>query len=177
MSALVNTSIGASAPFQTGSVFNAQTGVISAAVSEGVSDAVADVVADVVAEVVAEVVSADRTTLTQQWHARFHRDPPAHVQVAMMRRVLAWHAQHQASPFAAKGMTASSMSLTTPPRSGPTLSPGTRLLREWQGATHEVLVLPQGFDYLGKTFSSLSAVARAITGTAWSGPAFFGIKR
>lgn len=173
MSTLVNTSIGASAPFTTGSVFNAQTGVISAAVSEGVSDAVADVVA----EVVAEVTSADRTTLTQQWHALFHRDPPAHVQVALMRRVLAWHAQHQASPFAAKGLTVSSVSLTTPPRSGPTLTPGTRLLREWQGATHEVLVLPQGFEYQGKTFSSLSAVARAITGTAWSGPAFFGIKR
>lgn len=165
MSALVNTSIGASAPFQTDSVFNAQTGVMSAAVSEGVSDAVA------------EVASADRTTLTQQWHALFHRDPPAHVQVALMRRVLAWHAQHQASPFAAKGMTAASMSLNTPPRSGPTLAPGTRLLREWQGDTHEVLVLPQGFEYQGKTFSSLSAVARAITGTAWSGPAFFGIKR
>ncbi len=69
------------------------------------------------------------------------------------------------------------MSLNTPPRSGPTLAPGTRLLREWQGATHEVLVLPRGFEYQGKTFSSLSAVARAITGTAWSGPAFFGIKR
>ena len=165
MSALVNTSIGASAPFQTGSVFNPQTGVMSAAVSEGVSDVVAD------------VASADRSTLTQQWHALFHRDPPAHVQVALMRRVMAWHAQHQASPFAAKGMTAASMSLTNPPRSGPTLAPGTRLLREWQGATHEVLALPQGFEYQGKTFSSLSAVARAITGTPWSGPAFFGIKR
>lgn len=58
-----------------------------------------------------------------------------------------------------------------------TLKPGTRLLREWQGATHEVLVLDVGFDYAGQTYKSLSAIARAITGTPWSGPLFFGIKR
>ena len=57
------------------------------------------------------------------------------------------------------------------------LKPGTRLLREWQGTTHEVRVLDAGFDYAGQTYKSLSAVARAITGTPWSGPLFFGIKR
>lgn len=169
MSAQVNASIGASAPYQTGSVFKSQVGVMSATAS--------DVASGMVASVVGDLASADRTTLAQQWHALFHRDPPAHVQVALMRRVLAWHAQHQVSPFAAKGTSVSSISLTHPPRSGTTLAPGTRLLREWQGATHEVLVLAQGFEHQGKHFSSLSAVARAITGTPWSGPAFFGIKR
>jgi hypothetical protein len=88
-----------------------------------------------------------------------------------MRRVVAWNVQMQHAgldPFAGR-----------PPVSRPpvVLKPGTRLLREWQGVTHEVRVLDSGFDYAGQTYKSLSAVARAITGTPWSGPMFFGIKR
>ena len=54
--------------------------------------------------------------------------------------------------------------------------PGTRLVREWQGVEHAVTVLESGFEYQGKPFKSLSAVANAITGTHWSGPLFFGLK-
>ena len=54
--------------------------------------------------------------------------------------------------------------------------PGTRLVREWQGREHAVTVLTDGFEYLGRPYKSLSAVARAITGTRWSGPAFFGLR-
>ena len=54
--------------------------------------------------------------------------------------------------------------------------PGTRLVREWQGREHAVTVLADGFEYLGRPYKSLSAVARAITGTRWSGPAFFGLR-
>ena len=56
------------------------------------------------------------------------------------------------------------------------LAPGTRLLREWQGQTHHVTVLAQGFEYDGKVFRSLTAISRAITGSAWSGPLFFGLR-
>ncbi len=52
--------------------------------------------------------------------------------------------------------------------------PGTRLLREWSGDTHEVLVTDQGYVYRGTTYRSLSAIAQVITGTRWSGPKFFG---
>jgi len=56
------------------------------------------------------------------------------------------------------------------------IKPGTRLLREWQGQTHEVVADGSGgFIYRGETYRSLSAVARIITGTRWSGPTFFGI--
>ena len=55
------------------------------------------------------------------------------------------------------------------------LTPGTRLLREWNGSTEMVDVLPNGFGWRGKTFGTLSAVAVAITGTKWSGPKFFGL--
>lgn len=54
---------------------------------------------------------------------------------------------------------------------------GTRYVREWQGKLHEVSVLPGGYEYNNRTYRSLSEIARTITGTRWSGPAFFGIKR
>jgi len=53
---------------------------------------------------------------------------------------------------------------------------GTRLLRVWNGVEHSVTVLQTGFEYQGRPFTSLSAVARHITGTPWNGPAFFGLR-
>ena len=61
-------------------------------------------------------------------------------------------------------------------RPRPQLKPGTRLLREWQGRSHEVLVLNEGFSWQAGHYRSLSAIARKITGTAWSGPLFFGLR-
>jgi hypothetical protein len=55
--------------------------------------------------------------------------------------------------------------------------PGTRILREWKGQIHEVLITSSGFEYKGETFRTLSPIAKRITGTHWSGPAFFGTKR
>lgn len=53
---------------------------------------------------------------------------------------------------------------------------GARMVREWKGKLHEVSVFPEGYEYNGQTYRSLSVIARAITGTRWSGPVFFGIK-
>jgi hypothetical protein len=53
---------------------------------------------------------------------------------------------------------------------------GTRLIREWQGVEHCVTVRDDDFDYQGRPYKSLSAVARAITGTRWNGLIFFGLK-
>ena len=54
---------------------------------------------------------------------------------------------------------------------------GTRLIREWKGAEHIVTVTADGFEWQGRPYRSLSAIARAITGTRWNGPAFFGIRK
>ena len=54
--------------------------------------------------------------------------------------------------------------------------PGTILVREWQGTTHHVTVVADGFIWNGGSHSSLSGIARAITGTKWSGPRFFGLR-
>ncbi|MBJ6370774.1 DUF2924 domain-containing protein [Sedimentitalea arenosa] len=53
---------------------------------------------------------------------------------------------------------------------------GTRLIREWQGVEHLVTVTTDGFDWQGRPYKSLSAIARAITGTRWNGWVFFGLK-
>jgi hypothetical protein len=54
--------------------------------------------------------------------------------------------------------------------------PGTRLLREWDGIEHTVTVLGNGYDWQGQKYRSLSAVARAITGTNWNGFRFFALQ-
>jgi Protein of unknown function (DUF2924) len=61
--------------------------------------------------------------------------------------------------------------------SRPRMKPGTRLYRRWRGETHEVVVTDSGFEYRGAAYQSLSEIARKITGTRWSGPAFFGLKK
>ena len=53
---------------------------------------------------------------------------------------------------------------------------GTRLVREWQGVEHTATVIDDGFEHQGRRYKSLSAIARAITGTRWNGPLFFGLR-
>ena len=65
---------------------------------------------------------------------------------------------------------------TAPPPRQQKLSPGTRLVREWNGQTLLVEVLETGFRYADKEWRSLSEIARHVTGTPWSGPRFFGLR-
>jgi Protein of unknown function (DUF2924) len=59
----------------------------------------------------------------------------------------------------------------------PTLRPGVKLLRVWKGVTHHVMVTEDGYEWQNRQCKSLSAIAREITGTPWSGPVFFGLKK
>lgn len=61
--------------------------------------------------------------------------------------------------------------------SRPRIKPGTQLIRAWQGTTHTVTVLDDGFEWNGSRLRSLSEIARAITGTRWNGLVFFGLKQ
>jgi hypothetical protein len=56
------------------------------------------------------------------------------------------------------------------------IKPGAILVRQWKGESHRVTVLERGFAYHGKTYESLSEIARCITGTRWNGPRFFGLR-
>ena len=57
----------------------------------------------------------------------------------------------------------------------PSVKPGTWLSRTWHGQVHQVIVLESGYEYAGTRYTSLSAIARLITGAGWSGPRFFGL--
>jgi hypothetical protein len=57
------------------------------------------------------------------------------------------------------------------------LKPGTRLVREWRGVTHTVLIHADGIEWRGQRYRSLTIVARKITDARWSGPRFFGLRR
>jgi hypothetical protein len=66
--------------------------------------------------------------------------------------------------------------VTTRPILPQRIKPGTRIVREWGGQTHEVTVVQSGYEYRNTVYRSLSEIARKITGTRWSGPAFFHLK-
>ena len=55
------------------------------------------------------------------------------------------------------------------------LTPSTQLVREWNGKTYRVTANSDGYEYAGETYRSLTAISQLITGTAWSGPKFFGV--
>ena len=70
--------------------------------------------------------------------------------------------------------TCTSAAMPAPPLK---LKPGTRLMREWNGTMYSVLVTADGFDFAGRIWTSLTMIARQITGAHQSGPRFFGLKR
>lgn len=128
-----------------------------------------------------ELVALDRPALAKRWELAFETKAPRGCQATLLRQALAWHLQMQALK-AKEGARAANRSAqrlrqaASAPSSGK-LMPGTRLLREWQGQTHHVTVVEGGFAYDGRTWRSLTAIARAITGTPWSGPLFFGLRK
>ena len=63
-----------------------------------------------------------------------------------------------------------------PAAQGQTFKLGTKLIREWKGKVHEVVIAGDGYEWGGKRYRSLSQIARSITGTRWSGPRFFGLE-
>jgi Protein of unknown function (DUF2924) len=119
----------------------------------------------------------DRTGLARLWSDLIGGDVPTSMSQPMQRRFLAFELQAKAEgglPAAIRArldlIAAGEERAATP-----TLQPGARLLREWNGTTHVVDVLPEGFLWNGRRHRSLSAIARAITGARWSGPRFFGL--
>jgi hypothetical protein len=98
---------------------------------------------------------------------REHGEMPARVVSA-----LAAVAKGQLGPPGRTSRRSEAASLVESPR----IRPGTILVREHQNVMHRVTALENGFSWKGKTFTSLSAVARAITGVRWNGPRFFGLK-
>jgi hypothetical protein len=135
----------------------------------------------------AETADLDRLTreeLLAEYARCYGRAAPAYAHPKLLRLAVAHRHQEAANsssdPTLARRLRRlaeewrSTGQLPAPAR--PPVKPGTRLLREWQGETHTVTVEEQGFRYRDQHYRSLSAVAREITGSRWSGPVFFGLK-
>ena len=127
-----------------------------------------------VAESLVEVEAMDRAALAARWEHVFGVPAPKSCQASLLRGALAFHLQSSGSRDASSASAALRRASIAP--AAASLSVGTRLLREWQGQTHAVTVVPGGFEFQGKRWRSLSAIAFSITGTRWSGPLFFGLR-
>ena len=117
--------------------------------------------------------------LREEW-AGLHRAPAPSISTELLRLGLAYRLQ--ALRFGNVNRTTRTLLMNPNRRSDadkrpPTikLSPGTKLMRDWHGLGHTVTVLEKGFEYKGKVWPSLTAIASAITGCNWSGPRFFGV--
>ena len=122
--------------------------------------------------------------LREMWRELTGTEPPPYNRTFLVRR-LAYRLQELAfgglSAKAERRLDDLIDELDNPKKAKPrdltTPVTGTKLIREWQGVMHEVTALAEGFEWHGRRFNSLSAVARAITGTRWNGPLFFGLRR
>ena len=123
--------------------------------------------------------------LRQRWKLLFGRPAPKSLRRKFMARAVAYQMQVAAygglSAATKRRLREIAIAISNGDRtgvfSGVQIKPGTQLIRQWQNTTHTVMVLDEGFALDGRTYKSLSAVAKAITGTNWNGYAFFGIKR
>jgi hypothetical protein len=134
-------------------------------------------------EIIAEVEklqSLGKDDLRLRWSKMFGKVPPPALTKDLLGRMIAWRIQekfyggHDKATLRlldglARGEVAN-------PATEPRLRSGTVLMREHRGMRHTVTVTPDGFVWQDRTYPSLSAVARAITGTSWNGRRFFGLR-
>lgn len=122
--------------------------------------------------------------LRTRWATVLGRPAPRRVSRAVLIRAIAWELQAKVYGGLKPAVRRRLQALAGPTTSRQVaqqrvqaLTPGTRLLRSWQGQTHTVEILPDGYAWQGARYRSLSVIARTITGTQVSGPRFFGLKQ
>jgi hypothetical protein len=140
---------------------------------------------------IAHLRGLDMDGLRARWRSLTGRRAPRHLSKGLMFRILACRILAYRIQADALGdldsatiryleriaTDADQGSLKSLPRSdGDQIKPGAVLVREWQGTDHHVMALSEGFAWKGQVYRSLSEVARAITGTSWNGPRFFGLR-
>ncbi|MFV2052276.1 DUF2924 domain-containing protein [Aliiroseovarius sp. YM-037] len=121
-----------------------------------------------------------RPELLREWEAVFGSPPPSYLSVRFMRKAIGYERQCKVKGglSAVTRRTLSQIAGGEDVRSATPakLSPGAHLVREWNGRSYQVKVTADGFMMDGREWSSLSAIAKHITGATWSGPRFFGLK-
>ena len=137
---------------------------------------------------IASLPALSKAELLTRWRERLKQPPPSHLNKPILVPLLAYKLQEQAygglKPTYKRRLRELAESFERNPNRGtktvsssPRIKPGTRLIRRWDGQTHQVTVADDGFEYKGERYKSLSVIARLITGTRWSGPLFFGLKQ
>ena len=120
--------------------------------------------------------------LRREWR-RLHRGEPPRISRDLLVLALGYRLQEIERGGLGKStrrkLQTMAKALRTTGRVGPapslSLKPGARLVRQWRGRAHTVTVTEEGFDYAGTNYSSLTKIAKTITGAHWSGPRFFGL--
>ena len=138
-----------------------------------------------IAEKITALQALETSDLKACWERAFRQPTPKRISRDLLLRALTYHVQEQTEGGLSKaalrrlaGLAEPKGRGNQPPRpAAPRLRSGTRLIREWRGEVHKVSVLDNGFDYRGERYASLSHIARTITGTRWSGPLFFGLRK
>ena len=137
-----------------------------------------------VSEQIGKLHALTRQQLLDMWQQLYHRAAPNGLRREWVVPFLAYRMQENAygglQPSTRAELRRIARSLNRSAASTelilrPRIKPGTHLRREWGGETREVVVTRSGYEYRGARYRSLSAIARQITGTRWSGPVFFGL--
>jgi len=131
---------------------------------------------------VASLSALDPTALKQLWVTLGGAAPPPELNRPLLVRALAYRMQERTLGGLSRATRRMLLEFADdatgrPARPSGHASPGTVLVREWHGISHRVTVLETACCWRGRRYRSLSEVARAITGTRWSGPRFFGLGR
>jgi Protein of unknown function (DUF2924) len=132
---------------------------------------------------IAGLPDLDLAAVRERWHQLFGNPAPKSLRQAFLVKACAYQIQVKAFGGLSAATKRHLREVAEAARSGaavpsvPKIKPGTQLLRTWQGKTHSVTVLEKGFVWNGGRHASLSAIAKAITGTNWNGPTFFGLRR
>jgi hypothetical protein len=121
--------------------------------------------------------------LRAEWRRLYRAPPPKKIGRDVLELGIAWKLQEKAlgGTSAATKRRLADLAQTMEEKGdlmksrAPKLKPGAKLMREWRGETHDVLVMENGFLWKGERWRSLSLIAHEITGTRWSGPRFFGL--
>ena len=133
----------------------------------------------------AELPKLERSELLELWVENFGKKPATGTRRELLVPILAYRIQERAygglKPETLARLRKVALALEKNPKAkiidNSGLNHGTRVSRSWRGVIHEVTVSSGRFEYRGGTYKSLSEIARLITGTRWSGPKFFGLKK
>ncbi len=129
---------------------------------------------------IARVRALGLNELRTLWRSTFRSPPPPAFTKDLMGRFICWHIQEQDLGGLDRDTAEFLDGLVRRDKPGADnfrrLKPGTVLVREYRGERHTVTVVSDGYVWRDVTYASLSTIARTITGTAWSGPRFFGVR-